>query len=1105
MTAEHRKGRRRLLVANRGEIAVRIIRAAHELGLETTAVASEDEVDALHVRLADEVRVLRGRGPAPYAQVDQLLAAARDAEADSIHPGYGFLSERAELAEAVAAAGMTFVGPTPAQLELLGDKAAARGLAIKCDVPVLAGTPGPVSLVEATAFLARLDRPVMLKALAGGGGRGIRLVAQIDDLATAYARCSSEAERSFGDPRLFVEAALPRAKHVEVQVVGDGSGAVIDLGERDCTLQRRSQKLIEIAPSPCLSDTTRQALIAAAVRMASLIELRNLATFEFLVDLDEELDPPFVFLEANARLQVEHTITEELWGVDLVRTQLVLADGAPLHALHLEGPPAGGYAIQARVNLETLREDGTPTPTSGPLTAFDVPTGPGVRVDTFGYTGYLTTTAFDSLLAKVIVHTRSGSLAEATAKAARALAEFSVGGPQTNISFLRALLEHPSLGSPAVSTRFVDEHLAELLAMAAERDNASDTAPATPPPERPVPALDALADGALAVEAPVSGVVVAVAVAVGDTVAAGQELVVIEAMKMEQPITAPSGGIVHLVSTEPGQSVEAGQLVVAIVPGTAGGNVVATHVPLDLDHVRPDLAEVIERRQLTEDAARPEAVARRRERGARTARENVATLCDPGTFREYGRLAVAAQRRRRPMADLMARTPADGVIVGFGQVNGSTYGARRSHTCVIAFDETVLAGTMGEAGRDKLKHALDVAYKAGAPLVLFAEGGGGRAGDTDGKVGPTGWTMDVSAYYQFGRLSGLVPLVGITTGRCFAANAGVLATCDVIIATRHANIGVGGPTMVEGGRLGSFTPEEIGPMSVQVPNGVVDLLVDDETAAAEVAKRYLGYFQGDLPEWRSEDQGTLRSIVPENRLRSYDVRQVVGRLADTDTVLELRPMFGVGIITALARVEGRPIGIIANNPLHLGGAIDSAGADKASRFMQLCEAFDLPVLFLCDTPGVMVGPEAEREATVRKMGRMFVTGANLTVPFFTIILRKAYGIGAELMAGGWFKATRFTVSWPTGELGGMNIEGNVRLGHAAELASIDDPAARRARFEQLVAELYAVGRALEVATHYEIDDVIDPAESRSWIVGAIATHEPDRQRTRKRVPFVDPW
>jgi acetyl-CoA carboxylase carboxyltransferase component/biotin carboxyl carrier protein len=750
-----------------------------------------------------------------------------------------------------------------------------------------------------------------------------------------------------------------------------------------------------------------------------------------------------------------------------------------------------------------------------------------VRVDTCGHVGFAPSASFDSLLAKLIVS--APDFAGALAKARRALAEFRIEGAPTNLPFLRSLLAHPALADWAVTTRFVDAELPALIdaafseeppapapLRAGARVDASDplavlahgksagAARTLVEPEAPAPlhAEPPLPEGQRAVRAPMQGTIVVVDVAAGDAVPAGAQLLVMSAMKMEHVIEAPVGGIVRSVPVREGDTVYEGSALVVLEESEVAEARRAEAASADLSHVRPDLAELQRRQALTRDAARPDAVERRRRTSQRTARENVEDLCDPGSFVEYGALAIAAQRRRRTLEDLIEKTPADGLVAGIGQVNGALFDEARSRCAVLAYDYTVLAGTQGLQNHRKKDRLFELAERWRLPVVFFTEGGGGRPGDTDG-AGIAG--LDCMAFHYFGRLSGLVPLVGINSGRCFAGNAALLGCCDVVIATANSSIGMGGPAMIEGGGLGVFHPDEVGPMSVQVPNGVVDVAVADEAEAVRVAKQYLGYFQGPLGAWECADQRLLRGLVPENRLRVYDVRQVIRTLADTASVLELRRGFGLGMVTALIRVEGRPLGVVANDPTHLAGAIDRDGADKAARFLQLCDAFDLPVLFLCDTPGMMVGPEAEKTALVRHVSRLFVVGASLGVPFFTIVLRKGYGLGAQAMAGGSFKAPLFTVSWTTGEFGGMGLEGAVKLGYRKELAALEDPAARKALFDEMVARMYQVGKATSYATAFEIDDVIDPADSRRLILAALRAAPPPAPRTGKKRPCVDAW
>jgi acetyl-CoA carboxylase carboxyltransferase component len=440
--------------------------------------------------------------------------------------------------------------------------------------------------------------------------------------------------------------------------------------------------------------------------------------------------------------------------------------------------------------------------------------------------------------------------------------------------------------------------------------------------------------------------------------------------------------------------------------------------------------------------------------------------------------------------------------MGLGRVNGDVFPDEKSRIVAMSYDYTVLAGTQGLRNHQKKDRMLHIAEKWRLPIVFFTEGGGGRPGDTDAQ---SAGGLNTTTFWMFAKMSGLVPLVGINSGRCFAGNAALLGCCDVIIATENSSIGMGGPAMIEGGGLGVFHPDEVGPVSVQAPNGVIDVVVKDEEEAVATAKKYLGYFQGTWPTWDCADQRLLRRAIPENRLRVYDVRSVIDTLADTGSVLEIRKQFGPGMIAAFARVEGRPIGIIANNPKHLGGAIDRDGSDKAARFMQLCDAYDIPILMLCDTPGNMVGPEAEKTGLVRHNSRLFVIGANVTVPVFTIILRKGYGLGAQGMAGSSFVAPFFTISWPTGEFGGMGLEGAVKLGYRNELAAIADPAERKAKYDEMVARSYERGKALSAATLFEFDEVIDPADTRRWIMAGLRSVPTPPKREKKKLPWIDAW
>jgi len=1099
---------KKLLIANRGEIALRVQRAAQDLGIATVAVYATDDAQCRHRQLADEAIALPGSGPAAYLDIDAILGAARANGCDAIHPGYGFLSERADFAHACAAAGIAFVGPTPEQLALFGDKGRALDLAAQCDIPVMPATPGGASLDDVSAFFdAQHGNGIVLKAVGGGGGRGMRIVRDAQALPEAYARCQSEARSAFGIDAVYAERLVERARHIEVQIVGDGID-VIALGERDCTLQRRFQKLVEIAPSPVLTPALRDRIVQAACKIARHARYRSLGTFEFLVETDDAGAPRgFVFIEANPRLQVEHTITEQTTGLDLVALQLGIADGRRLRDLGLDpaSPPVPrGFAVQLRINAEATDAQGQARPAQGRLERFDPPTGPDVRVDTHGYTGYAPPAGYDSLLAKLIVSTASPRFEDVVRRVRRALGEFHIDGVPSNLELLRALVAREDFATQHVHTRHFETILPDLLA-AAQRVAAEDAArhasigiTQTAPAPVPTAASETLDEGLIAVRAPMNGRVVEMRVVEDDIVQAGQTVAILDAMKMEHTIVADCAGRVIDVRVGPGGQTAEAQILLVLEPVADAGVQHQRNEAADPSAIRADLQRVLDRDAFLYDAARPDAVAKRHARGQRTARENVADLCDPGSFIEYGAYAVAAQASRRSAEDLIANTPADGLITGTGRINGAQFAPERSRCAVLAYDATVLAGTQGKRNHTKTDRILKVAAEQKLPTVIFAEGGGGRPGDVDF---PTVAGLYQPSFTAFAGLSGEVPVVGIAAGRCFAGNAALLGCSDVIIATRDANIGMAGPAMIEGGGLGVFRPEDIGPAAVQYQNGVVDLLVDDEAAAVRVAKHYLSMFQGRTRDWEAPDPLQLRGVVPENRLRVYDTRAAIHGIADSGSVLELRAGYGTGVHTALARIEGRPVGIVANNPRHLGGAIDVDAADKAARFMQLCDTHGLPIISLIDTPGFMVGPEIEARAQVRHVSRLFVLGAKVRVPFMAVVLRKGYGLGAMAMAAGGFRAPAFTISWPTGEFGGMGLEGAVRLGFRKELEALPAGPERDALYQQLVAQMYERGHAINAAAGLEIDAVIDPADTRRWLLAGLdAAPRGDAPRR-----YVDAW
>ncbi len=1150
----------KLLVANRGEIAIRILRAAAELGIASVAIYSKDDEGSLHTGKADEAVALPGSGTAAYLDMEQVIAAATRTGCDAVHPGYGFLAENAEFARRCRAKGLTFVGPRDEIIELFGDKGRARIAAAAAGVPIIRGIDRAVSLAEAEAFMDTLDgRGMMIKAIAGGGGRGSRVVRDVAELPALYERCQAEAKAAFGNDEVYVEEFITLARHVEVQILGDVHGTVIHLGERECSIQRHFQKVLEVAPAPGLPAALRDQIIAAALRCARGVGYSNAGTFEFLVDVSGSThDQPFAFIEANARLQVEHTVTEAVTGVDIVQAQIRLAQGRSIAELGLDGPniaEPSGYAIQARVCMETIQEDGSFQPSVGTILAYEIPSGPGVRTDGFGYSGYRTSLSYDSLLAKVIGHSSSTRFADAIRRTARALAEFRIDGIDTNIPFLQAILAHPAFATGSIHTRFVDEQILELAAASttgrrfvepvggiedagggarkkaapkvgfagAKVDNAKDPL-ALFNHDTEVKSRGAAQDqDRIEILAPAAGKIVEVLIAVADRVAAGRVIAVLETMGLRHGIQTDRSGLVQAIPVRAGDLVRLSDPIALMTAVQVDDNKPDRGVEGASDQVRADLAELFERRSYIYDSFRTEKVAKRHEKGQQTARENIDQLLDPGSFKEYGSLVTARSWQKQEW--LRETTPTDGLIMGIGSVNGDKFDARQARVAVAHYDYMVVAGTQGSRGHYKQDRLFEMARRFRLPLIMFAEGGGGRPGISGGEsAAPStaarrtvtgadaidmaamaggGVGMDTYTFTELSKLSGSVPMVGVNSGRCFAGNTAMLACCDVIIAAANSTIGMGGPAMIEGGGLGIYTPEEVGPMSFQVPNGVVDILVADDAVAVQVARQYIAYFQGAVSNWSTPDQRRLRHLVPEDRHQIYDVRQVMETLADEGSILEIRRYFGSGLITALVRIEGQPMGLIANNPQYFSGAIDSDAADKGARFLQLCDTFDLPVVSLIDCPGTHQGPDQERKALVRHFGRLLITGANLSVPMFGVVLRKAYGVGALAMCGASSVTPLFTVAWPTAEFSAHDIDRLATL--AARAQPTEGTTPDQVRLTHLAALLENARAVNSGGVSYGIDDVVDPADTRAWLAQGLKSIPPVPMRTEKKRPNLDTW
>lgn len=1061
----------RLLIANRGEVAVRIARAAEDLRIPSVAVYAPEDREGLHTRRADSSIALPGVGVQAYLDIEGLIDAARSAGCDAVHPGYGFLSESAAFARRCAEAGLVFIGPRPEVLELFGDKAAARRLALSQDVPLAQGSSQAVTLEQADAFLLQLPagRKAILKAVAGGGGRGMRVVSSREQLRQQYFDAASEARAAFGSDALYIEELIAPARHIEVQVAGDANGSVVHLYDRECSLQRRHQKLVEIAPARGVDPELRARLLAAALRLASAARVHTLCTFEFLLDMDTP--GRFVFMEANPRLQVEHTVTEEVTGIDLVRTQILLAAGVSLETRGLRQesvPMPSGTAVQVRVNMERIGEDGAAVPTGGRLTAFDVPSGAGVRIETMGYNGLEPPTSFDSLLAKLIVHVPGGQLSEALDKAYRALGEFRIEGVQTNIPFLQNLLQDGEVVAGSADTLYVERNAARLASPGRHRKRYQE-------PPQAATAFDVTAAGAPlgshVFRSPMGGRLVRLEARADEAVRKGQRIAVIEAMKMEHPVHAPLSGWVLECLVHEGASVAAEAPLLFLEPGDIQDSEESDAAQGGaLSGPSEGLEALRSRRRAISDEGRPEAVEVQRRRGALTARERIEKLCDPGSFVEVGGLI------RNPL--LPKDAPADGLVAGSARIGGR-------HVIVLSQDFSVFGGSSGHLGQDKMMRAVQQASLQGLPLVMLLDGGGHRIQDGQNS---RDYASATPLFRELSRISGWVPVVSAVMGFGFAANTNFSGMADLVLMVRgRSTMGLAGPALVKAGTGEDIDNEALGGAAVQVErHGLADLAVDSEDDAFAAIRRFLSFLPSNARmaapldmNGASPASAPLETLVPANTRQSYDVTDVIRHVVDTGSTFAFRPAFGASIVTSFARLGGRSVGIVANQPLVRSGTLDAAACEKAARFIALCDAFGLPLIFLVDIPGMQIGPAAEATMLGRRSAKVLFELGHITVPRISIILRKAYGLGYLAMCGGRSFDADACLAWPTAEVCAMSVEGSVDVAYRKIYEADSDPQAKRAA---LIAEVRSRIDPVQAAEGFGIDDLIEPQETRGRLL-----------------------
>jgi len=1127
----------RVFIANRGEIAIRIAKAATSLGMESVGVYAPVDAASLHTRYTTEnIEIGSSAGDqvdpvGAYLNIEALVDAAKVAGCDCVHPGYGFLSENAEFASKCATEGITFIGPTPTALSLFGDKVRARALATSIDIPVVDGSEEPVENAAQAQDLAReIGYPVMLKAAAGGGGRGMRFVEEEGEMADAFERCQSEAQAAFGDPTLFLEKRISKPRHIEVQVLGDCEGNLVHLHERDCSVQLRNQKVIEIAPAPGLEAVLRERLFSDAIKLSQAGEYTNAGTVEFLVVPETE---QHFFIECNPRIQVEHTVTEQVTGIDLVEAQFRIAAGESLEAMGLAtqedvGPP-NGFAVQARVVATS----------PGTITAYKEPSGVGVRVDASGYQGYPIRSQFDPLLAKVIGSSHAaGSYPKAVGRTLRAIQEFHIGGVGNNLHQLIAILSHETFrAGDARTTLLADQpeltpssggsmspvlDLFESQAMRSDfTHTAETTAAATPMPDLEIP------EDALTVTSQIAGSVVEVSVGVGDHVAVGDALFVLSAMKMETMVTAPCDGIVEkLQPLSPGDVVAVDQIVAVITPvdESVGGQTPSadrddeTWAPV-LDAI--DTLQGLATERLAPGSDDP-GVVRQRSRGKLTCRERITLLLDDSSFREVG--SVAGFASYDDEGEIVDFTPANHVG-GWGKIHGRTaivcaddftsrgghadgaIGAKSGYLDRLSLEMRapsvrLLDGSSGggsvaamvpaqkKEGESTAKESRG-AIKAGRPRV---SGGGGSY--LPGHLGSTMYTEQLSTVPVVNMLLGSV--VGIGAAKAVLGHFSVMVR-DI------AQLFVAGPPVVSHAMGYEITKEELGGWHIHCTNGSVDNLAETEEEAAQMTRKFLSYLPtsvyepppvlsanpADPPDRRDEE---LFRLVPRKRTMTFDIRKAIKLMADVDSFFEIGPLWATDQVTGFVRFNGYPLGVIASDSQHAnGGSLTADGCIKLKRHLDLCDLFHLPVLNLIDNPGFAVGLEHELAGTIRRGGEWMVAFAQVGIPIFSVLMRRSFGVAGNNYATPRSQPS-MRVAWPAADVGGIPPEGGIEAAYKRQLAEAEDPVALRA---ELNARIESARGPLGPLSRFQIEEIVDPRDTRrhicDWVESAHRlVSQPDR-------------
>lgn len=1104
---------KKVLINNRGEIAIRIAKAAAGLGIESVSIYAAVDAQSLHTRFTTEAVEIESDGSDPvaaYLDAESIVRAAKASGCDCVHPGYGFLSENPEFADRCAAEGLTFIGPSSEALALFGNKLRARSLADSLGIPIVPGSSEAIgSAARAEVAAAEIGYPVMLKAAAGGGGRGMRVVEHVGDMSEAFERCSSEARAAFGDGSVFLERRIERPRHIEVQVLGDSQGNLIHLYERDCSIQQRNQKVIEVAPAPGLEAGLRTRILDAAIKLAKAADYVNAGTVEFLVSPESD---EYFFIECNPRIQVEHTVTEQVTGIDLVEAQFRIAGGETLGALGLAGQAAvhepRNYAIQTRVVAQG----------PGTLSAYREPSGLGIRVDGCGYLGYTPPPQFDPLLAKLIATSSSGAtFPSAVDRTVRALDEFQIAGLPTNLAALRAILGHESVRAGDARTSLLSEEPSLLRASGssseavhfldqqASRFGAVTADPGTPTPSAH-PELE-LNEGQLGVECPVASSVVELRANPGDRVAAGDALLVVNAMKMETVVTAPCAGTVVAVQPlAPGDSITAGQVIASLEPtnGTAAKPTASSDEGWGPTLEAVDTLRGLAKKRLAPGSEDP-GVVRQRNRGKLTCRERIELLLDRASFREVGSITGFASYDED--GNIEAFTPSNHVG-GWGKIETRS-------TVVCADDFTSRGGHSDGAIGEKSVYLDRLSIELQVPSIRLLDGssGGGsvaamvpqqkdagesRAKESQGAIkagrprvatgGGSGLPGHLGSSMLAKQLSS-VPVVNVLLGSVVGLGAAKAVLGHFSVMVRDiAQLFVAGPPVVQHAMGYDISKEELGGWHIHCRNGAVDNLAETEEEAFELTRRFLSYLPSsvyepppidtaasDPPDRREEE---LLTLIPRKRTTTFDMRRAIRLMADEGSFFEIGPLWGTDQITAFARFNGHPVGVVASDSQHVnGGAMTADGCDKLTRHLDLCDLFHLPILNLIDNPGFAVGREHEISGTIRRGGAWMVAFAQTSVPIFTVIMRRSFGVAGNNFATP-RSAASMRVVWPAADMGGIPPEGGIEAAYKRQLAEAADPVAFRAELE---ARIESVRGPIGPLSKFQVEEMIDPRDTRRLV------------------------